>query len=73
MPTMLATSGDVTGGEMIGETQGASSGNKRDTPPCVYVGRAARGVCVCVVAEDVKNVCAGSLGLKMLTLRLGAG
>lgn len=46
MPTMFATSGDVTGGEMIGEAQGASSGNKRDAPPCVYVGRAARGVCV---------------------------
>lgn len=62
MPTMLATSGDVTGGEMIGEARGASSGNKRDAPPCVYVGRAGGGGWggggACVVAEDEERTSA---------------
>lgn len=69
MPTMLATSADVSGGEMIREA--TSNGKKPAALPCVYVGRAAR-VCVSAITEDVKNVCANSSGLKTLTLGLGA-
>lgn len=70
MPTMLATSGDISGGEMMGGKPLPMGTNQPCRRVCMLA-RAAR-VCVCVVAGDAKNVCADSSGLKRLTLGLGA-